>query len=1238
MDPEGEFQSLVSQARIVFETGDFQGALDLCDLAYKIKPCPKLLRKIERIKQFMHENQREDVEYGASPVKEVVDHLLASSSREMKAGNLAASLNFLKEAYEQDPSEEMAAKISCAEKAIQETSDDAKKVDSTDSLTKSDELIEEARRLYHAREFKECLKALEKAQSLHYTDKVQRKIERITTFLNEEALEKAPTEPKVDLVSIDERFFVPRLLYEKLYPYQRDGVRWLWNLHNNGPGGVLADDMGLGKTVQVIAFLSGLFLSCKKTCAVLIVMPVSVLVTWETELKKWSPTLRVTVFHDSNRASRLRSLAVIQRRGGILLTTYGMITSSAAEFATDVNADPQFIHSVPKKTGERIGPEYHWTYVILDEAHRIKNPATKATKGVLSISAKHRILLTGTAVQNNLQELWSLYNCTHSGRLLGRMQTFKNEYEKPITRAREKDATRAERAHGQLMAQSLRKLIDPYFLRRTKAEVLRANRTEVDQLVEDISADVSKLEIGTLPKKTELVVWIYLRQIQEWTYRNFLESNEVKELLLLTDKRSALMQLIILKKLCDHPRLLSPDQCANLNLEVTKAPDGRYSKHYLPPAPRLADESGKLFFLSILLNSFLHEVISSNKHPPRTLIFSQSLRLLNMAEKVILDLNNRPENASKGLEHRVLRLDGSLAKVEERLEVIRLFERDKKYTVMLLTTQVGGVGLTLTSANRVIILDPSWNPATDAQAVDRAYRIGQKSDVIVYRLITCGTVEEKIYRRQIFKESIIRQTTTTGRNKADKDPFRYFSRQELRELFALTDCRVSETQQQLAKLHEATEKWADEEVAPHLHYLTGPEFKDVVFGLSFHDLMFSRAEAPLPEKHITPVEAAHEQEFLRNRLIAAEYAIARECADSGSNLPSTLVKPHLNQPAGGLFLIPSHADSRNPMLNRPGLGVHSVPHHPTHPPKFEIPNGPILTNSDIRSDIGKNTIEGEQLAPVSQQMSFSELRPPVSECSPAESSPAVQSSLIVISDGEEDKLDQSHSSDNSKYESSNGCAAKNLQAAGGDTEELAMSLHEMSISERHTPPSNQVDPSAIRGRDIENASRINPSPLPSHSAFLKFAMKCVHRSTPTSSASVPLQLRKSVLLSSPLQKPREPLRSLSPDIQRSAWGGHVHAVQQDGESGSDNENSKDLVHMDVSVTVDEDELMKTARRSCIQEILAKSGLLDQPLPEVESTPSSAGELASAVDSYSLSKNVIEDTYEGSEIVEDSVVS
>ncbi|TGZ62297.1 hypothetical protein CRM22_007509 [Opisthorchis felineus] len=1211
---ESKFESLLSEARILFEKGRFRSSLELCNQAYAIKPCPKLLRKIERIKPYVDSANKEDdsdVEnLPPTPVREVARHLIDRAREAFRSGNLSDALRFLRESYECVPCDKTAGKISKVEEAIriteleQAAAGDARPSSSKKEHNEADaeSMLTKARVLYEEGQLEECVRLLREVQLIAPSDKIQRKIDRIGAQLSDTNGYNQMGSRADDVVNVAEGLRLPRALYEKLYEYQKDGVKWLWDLHTRAPGGILADDMGLGKTVQVIAFLSGLFISSSKRLTALILMPVSVLVTWETELKRWAPALRVVVFHDGNRNQRLRSLSMIQRNGGIVLTTYGMVAAGAEDLIVDFHANPQFMSTKLTNLEGRMAPEFVWDYLILDEAHKIKNPSAKTTKAVLSIAAEHRVLLTGTAVQNNLIELWSLYNCTHSGRLLGRMQTFKNEYEKPIRRAREKDASRAERAHGQLMAQSLRRIIDPYFLRRTKDEILPSG-VDKKASVSPVNPDIGLVaSVEPMPKKTELVLWIYLREVQERSYRDFLELDQVKELLIGTTRRSPLMELLILKKLCDHPRLLSPHQCASLNLEVTSVSDERYSKHSLPPASQLVHESGKLMFLSLLMSSFLREKQPGSGTLPKTLIFSQSIRFLDMAEKVILSINSRPENTSQSRGHRVLRLDGRLTKVEERLDVIRLFERDPSYTVMLLTTQVGGVGLTLTAASRVIILDPSWNPATDAQAVDRAYRIGQKSDVIVYRLLTCGTVEEKIYRRQIFKNSVIRQTTTTGQNKADKDPYRYFTNQDLRELFSLGDPRISTTQQQLVALHKEAEKWSDETIRPHLLYLTGQDHKDTVFGLSFHDLLFSRKEA-VQHEETTPGE----HEFLHNRLRAAEHAIARECVDvkdPSEQIVTTKVHTKsrpayvapVQLPADGVFLIPSKVDSKRPMLNRPQLGNG----HPSldivkQPP---VPDSLNLDDAGTPQEASVIVIEDE-LTESLMEMSISS--PPKNPREDVNSAPLVtretdsadssvsmtktSSGVPHLVTGSEGATNRQMTPPNSLDQANRSVEKWAISPTGSDPSIRYTNNHSSSGNScgadlnsslgSHQPV--KVNPPATTSNSLANSSS---SPLPLQKSFSNAALTNAFQSTPIISE----KQQPTTILLTPLARSTKFGRLHSPTVVTMPPASAVCKTAQSPEALPDL-GGMDVIHMDITLEVDEDELTRTVDMRSVHKVL-----------------------------------------------------
>uniref|UniRef100_A0A8C0QND9 DNA excision repair protein ERCC-6-like n=1 Tax=Chelonoidis abingdonii TaxID=106734 RepID=A0A8C0QND9_CHEAB len=590
--------------------------------------------------------------------------------------------------------------------------------------------------------------------------------------------------------------------------------------------------MGLGKTIQIIAFLSGMF-DAEFIQFVLLVMPTTLVSNWMREFAKWTPGLRVKDFHGTSRTERNRKLERIQRKNGIVITTYQMLINNWQQLSS------------------LSGREFVWDYIILDEAHKIKSPSAKTTKSVYAIPAKNRILLTGTPVQNNLREMWSLFDFACQGALLGTAKTFKMEYENPITRAREKDATPGEKALGLKISENLMTIIKPHFLRRTKDDIQKKYKSDEvkTHLPEDQSKNIAPV-MPSLTRKNDFIVWVYLAPVQEEIYRNFLSLDHVKEVLMTT--RSPLAELNVLKKLCDHPRLLSARACSQLGLE-----GGGYSEQDdnegdafsgANKIDHLSDEiliqeSGKLLFLMGLL-----ERLQEEGH--RTLVFSQSRKMLDILERILTHRN-----------FRTMRIDGTVTHLVERERRIGVFQSNKDYSVFLLTTQVGGVGITLTAASRVVIFDPSWNPATDAQAVDRAYRIGQKENVVIYRLITCGTVEEKIYRRQVFKDSLIRQTTGDKKN-----PFRYFTKQELRELFILGDTRTSATQIQLQSLH-ATQRKTDLELDEHIAYLHSLE----MFGISDHDLMYTREIA---QEEQAENEEAHQ--YIKQRVQKAQELVQLE--------------------------------------------------------------------------------------------------------------------------------------------------------------------------------------------------------------------------------------------------------------------------------------------------------------------------------------------------------------------------
>uniref|UniRef100_A0A8C4TNF3 DNA excision repair protein ERCC-6-like n=1 Tax=Erpetoichthys calabaricus TaxID=27687 RepID=A0A8C4TNF3_ERPCA len=496
-------------------------------------------------------------------------------------------------------------------------------------------------------------------------------------------------------------------------------LSFLYSLHKNRKGGILADDMGLGKTVQILTFLSGMFdMDLIKT--VLLVVPVSLISNWMEEVRKWTPGMHVKVFHTSSRSLE-ESLKTIQEKGDVLITTYQML----------MNRLEMLSHHRSK--------DFIWDIVIFDEAHKLKKPSNKTTKAASVIPSKTRILLTGTPVQNNLQEMWALFSVACQGAILGSYKSFKKLYETPIIRGRMKDASISEKCHD-------------------------------SQNKENCPPN----SLPHLPEKSDLVVWLYLSPLQERIYRDILSSEKIKNILL--SSACPLTELTMLKSLCDHPRLLS----GNGSLDSYNS---------------LIQESRKLAFLVALL-----EKLCSDGH--RTLVFCRSCKMLNIIEKVL--------TAKK---FHFLRIDGTVKQIELRNRRVSMFQTKSDYSIMLLTTQVGGVGLNLTAANRVVIFDPSWNPATDAQAIDRVYRIGQEKNVIVYRLITCGTVEEKVFRRQVFKNSLIRQVTGD-----EKDPFRHFTHEQLKDVFTLGNTQLSLTQIQLQSM-SITQSIRNAELEEHTAFL-----------------------------------------------------------------------------------------------------------------------------------------------------------------------------------------------------------------------------------------------------------------------------------------------------------------------------------------------------------------------------------------------------------------------------------
>lgn len=503
---------------------------------------------------------------------------------------------------------------------------------------------------------------------------------------------------------------LPGDIYPALFDYQKTGVQWLAELYSQRVGGIVGDEMGLGKTVQVISFIAALHYSQQLDKPVLIVAPATVLQQWVNEFHRWWPPLRVSMLHSSgsgmlnmsreneieeeerdwdrrdgprvvNKAAK-RIIDRVARQGHVLVTTYASVQIYGDTLAT-----------------------MDWGYAVLDEGHKIRNPNAAVTIACKELCTPNRIILSGTPIQNNLVELWSLFDFIYPMRL-GTLVDFRKQIEVPIRIGGYANASNLQIMTAEKTAMALKDNISPYLLQRLKV---------------DVAAD--------LPKKREQVLFCKLTKLQYDTYQLFLSSKEMGAILDKSSQQSTISFFGIdrLRKICNHPDLADP-----------------HAKAMHPESWGAANKSGKMQVLKELLGMW-------KKLGHKTLLFSQTAQMLDILEQFVQKLGTI----------QYLRMDGKTP-IKMRQQLVDKFNKEPEIDLFLLTTKVGGLGVNLTGANRVIIYDPDWNPSTDVQARERAWRLGQKKDVTIYRLMTAGTIEEKIYHRQVFKQFLS--------NKVLKDP------------------------------------------------------------------------------------------------------------------------------------------------------------------------------------------------------------------------------------------------------------------------------------------------------------------------------------------------------------------------------------------------------------------------------------------------------------------------------------
>jgi DNA excision repair protein ERCC-6 len=532
--------------------------------------------------------------------------------------------------------------------------------------------------------------------------------------------------------NFDNGLKLPGDIFPALFDYQKTGVQWLGELYSQQVGGIIGDEMGLGKTIQIISFLAGLHYSKKLTKPIIVVAPATVLRQWVNEFHRWWPPLRVSILHSSgsgmlnvgneerieevdefygrgeprSKSSKAAKKIVdrVVRHGHVLVTTYaGLQTYADVLIPVD------------------------WDYAVLDEGHKIRNPNTSITIHCKELRTANRVILSGTPMQNNLVELWSLFDFVFPMRL-GTLVNFRQAFEVPIKLGGYANATNLQVLTATKCAETLKEAISPYLLQRLKV---------------DVASD--------LPKKSEQVLFCKLTRPQREAYELFLASDDMTSIMNRT--RQSLYGIDILRKICNHPDLLDP--------RVRGTPGYKWGTPH---------KSGKMQVVKALLEMW-------KRFGHKTLLFSQGVQMLNIIEEFVKSL--------PGFNY--LRMDGG-TNIKDRQTLVDRFNNDPDLHVFLLTTKVGGLGVNLTGANRVIIFDPDWNPSTDVQARERAWRLGQKKEVTIYRLMTAGTIEEKIYHRQIFKQFLT--------NKILKDPKQRqtFQMKDLYDLFTLGSAEEGTTE------------------------------------------------------------------------------------------------------------------------------------------------------------------------------------------------------------------------------------------------------------------------------------------------------------------------------------------------------------------------------------------------------------------------------------------------------------
>jgi ATP-dependent helicase STH1/SNF2 len=460
-----------------------------------------------------------------------------------------------------------------------------------------------------------------------------------------------------------------------LKEYQLKGLQWMVSLYNNNLNGILADEMGLGKTIQTISLVTYLIEKKREPGPYLVIVPLSTLTNWNNEFEKWAPSVNRIVYKGPPSARKILQQQLRMQQFQVVLTTYEFIIKDRP-----------------------ILSKIKWVHMIVDEGHRMKNAQSKLSSTITQYyHTRHRLILTGTPLQNNLPELWALLNFVLPN-IFKSVKSFDDWFNTPFANTGDNKMELSEEEQL-LVIRRLHKVLRPFLLRRLK---------------KDVEKD--------LPDKQERVIKCNFSALQAKLYKQLVSHNR----LVVSDSkggktgmRGLSNMLMQLRKVCNHPFVFE-----QVEDEINP---GRGTNDLIWRT------AGKFELLDRILPKF-----KATGH--RVLMFFQMTQIMNIMEDFL---------RLRGYGY--LRLDGS-TKADDRSDLLREFNAEgSPYFCFLLSTRAGGLGLNLQTADTVIIYDSDWNPFQDLQAQDRAHRIGQKNEVRILRLITSNSVEEKILERANFK-------------------------------------------------------------------------------------------------------------------------------------------------------------------------------------------------------------------------------------------------------------------------------------------------------------------------------------------------------------------------------------------------------------------------------------------------------------------------------------------------------